>query len=323
MEMKDKFMIYLSAFLIVFIIVYTLIPRLRQLAFKIDFVDKPTERKKHLEPVPLLGGLGIFIGFISGYLIFIRPINTKFIAILISSFLILSIGIVDDFYKTRSKEFPVSPRLIIQVLSAIIVYKAGIVFYGFTNPFTHTYVLLPVYIQFLLSVTWILGVTTVINWSDGMDGLAGSLSTISASTLFLVALAKGQHNSAMMAILLIGAALGFLKYNRHPAQIFMGDSGANFLGFILGIIALDGAFKQTTLISILIPILALGVPIFDNIFVIIKRFLDGKPIYKADATQIHHRLLSTGLNQKQVVTAISLLSVCLSLLSIILLLLKV
>lgn len=323
MDVKGKFMIYLSAFLVVFIIVYSLIPHLRTLAFKLDFVDKPTERKKHIEPIPLLGGLGIFIGFISGYLIFIRPINTKFIAILISSFLILSIGMVDDWYKTRSKEFPVSPRLVIQILSAIIVYKAGIVFYGFTNPFTHTYVLLPVWLQFILSVTWILGVTTVINWSDGMDGLAGSLSAISASTLFVVALAKDQHSSAMMAILLIGAALGFLKYNKHPAQIFMGDSGANFLGFILGIIALDGAFKQATLISIFIPILALGVPIFDNIFVIIRRFLDGKPIYKADATQIHHRLLSTGLNQKQVVTTISLLSVCLSLLSIILLLLKV
>lgn len=323
MEMEGKTMIYFSAFLVVFIVVYLLIPQLRILAFKIAFVDKPTERKKHIEPVPLLGGLGIFIGFISGYLIFIRPINTKFIAILISSFLVLSIGIIDDWYKTKSKEFPVSPRLVIQILSAIIVYKAGIVFYGFTNPFTHTYVLLPVWIQFVLSVTWLLGVTTVINWSDGMDGLAGSLATISASTLFLVALAKGQHNSAMMAMLLIGAALGFLKYNKHPAQIFMGDSGANFLGFILGIIALDGAFKQTTLISIFIPILALGVPIFDNIFVIIRRFSDGNPIYKADATQIHHRLLSTGLNQKQVVTAISLLSVCLSLVSIILLLLEV
>lgn len=316
-------MIYLSAFLVVFIIVYSLIPRLRQLAFKIGFVDKPTERKKHTEPVPLLGGLGIFIGFVSGYAIFIKPIDIKFLAILFASFLVLSIGIVDDWYKTRSKEFPVSPRLIIQILSAIIVYKSGIVFYGFTNPFTHTYIFLPVWLQFILTVTWILGVTTVINWSDGMDGLAGSLVTISAATLFVVALAKVQPDSAMMAILLISATLGFLRYNRYPAQIFMGDSGANFLGFILGIIALDGAFKQATLISIFIPILALGVPIFDNIFVIIKRFLDGKPIYKADATQIHHRLLSTGLNQKQVVTAISLLSVCLSLLSIILLLLKV
>lgn len=323
MDVKGKLMIYLSAFLVVFIIVYSLIPRLRILAFKIGFVDKPTERKKHTEPVPLLGGLGIFIGFVSGYAIFIKPIDTKFLAILFGSFLVLSIGIVDDWYKTRSKEFPVSPRLIIQILSAIIVYRAGIVFYGFTNPFTHTYIFLPVWLQFILTVTWILGVTTVINWSDGMDGLAGSLATISASTLFVVALAKGQSGSAMMAILLVGSALGFLKYNKHPAQIFMGDSGANFLGFILSITALDGAFKHATLISIFIPILALGVPIFDNIFVIIKRFLDGKPIYKADATQIHHRLLSTGLNQKQVVTAISLLSVCLSLLSIIILLLNI
>lgn len=170
---------------------------------------------------------------------------------------------------------------------------------------------------------WIVGVTTVINWSDGMDGLAGSLSAIAGSTLFVVALAKGQSDSALISVLIVGAALGFLRYNRHPAQIFMGDSGANFLGFMLGIVALNGAFKQATLISISIPVLALGVPILDNLFIVIKRFFKGEPIYKADASQIHYRLLSSGLNQRQTVAFISLVSLCFSLLSIIILLLKV
>lgn len=314
---------YLLAFSIVFAVVYIAIPRLSTFANKIDFVDKPTERKKHDVPIPLLGGIGIFLGFIVGYLLFVNPKDTKFVAILISSLMILSIGVVDDWYKTRSKEFSVVPRLAVQIAAAVIVYSSGIVFKGVTNPFTHRFVLFPSAIQFILTITWILGVTTVINWSDGMDGLAGSLSAISGFTLFIVALVKGQPDSAMMAVILVGATLGFLKYNKHPAEIFMGDSGANFLGFILGIIALDGAFKQTTLVSILIPILTLGVPIFDNLFVIFKRFINGKPIYKADATQLHHRLLATGLNQRQVVIAINLVSICLSLLSIIILLLNI
>lgn len=306
-----------------FLIVYFLIPHLRKLAVKLNFLDMPTERKKHKEPVPLLGGVGIFAGFIFTYFVFVTPFNRESVSVLIGSLLVLSIGLVDDWYKHKGIEFPALPKFLVQVLAAIIVYSSGIVFRGFTNPFTHEYILLPPVVQFLLSITWLEGVTTVINFSDGMDGLAGSLSAISGSTLFVVALAKGQPDSAIMAIILVGATLGFLRYNKHPAQIFMGDSGATFLGFILGVIALDGAFKQTTMISLFIPILALGVPIFDNLFVVFKRFMNKKPIYKADTSQIHYRLLSEGLNQKQVVIFICLVSVCLNLFSIILLLLKV
>lgn len=315
-------MLYVYAFLTVFLIVYCITPILSRFAFKLDFLDKPTERKKHKEPIPLFGGLAILTGFIVGYLIFIKPIEQKFISVLLASIMVFAIGLVDDWHKTKGKEFPIWPRITTHILAAILIYSSGIVFRGYTNPFTHRYILLPVWVQFFLSITWILGMTTVINWTDGVDGLAGSLSTMSASTLFVVALAKGQPASAVMSAILAGSTLGFLKYNRHPAKVFMGDSGANFLGFILSIIALDGAFKQTTVVSILIPILALGVPIFDNIFVVVNRFLKGRPIYQADATQIHHRLQSSGLNPKQVVTFLCLVSMCFSLLSIIILILK-
>lgn len=314
---------YLLILLVGFLIVFILTPYMKKVAFKTNFVDLPTKRKKHEAPMPLLGGVSIFIGFFITCIIFVRPFDKKFFSIFIASMLILLIGLVDDFYKTRGKEFGIAPRLVVQIIAATIVYKAGIVFQGYNNPFTHSYIVLPQILQFSLSIIWIIGVTTVINWCDGMDGLAGSLSAISATTLFVVALVKGQPDSAAMSILLVGVTIGFLRYNKHPAQIFMGDSGANFLGFMLGIIALDGAFKQTTIISILIPILALGVPIFDNIFVIIKRFLDGKPIYKADRSQIHYRLASKGMNEIQVVSFICLISTCLCLLSIILLLLKI
>lgn len=294
-----------------------------QLSLKLNFVDKPTKRKKHHEPIPLLGGVGIFIGFMSGYFTFFRPIDNRSMSLIVASILILLIGIVDDWHKTNGKEFSVYPRLFVHIISAIIVYSSGVVFNGFTNPLTHQYVVLPVFMQFILSIMWIVGVTTVINWSDGIDGLAGSLSAIAGSTLFVVALAKGQSDSALLSVLIVGVSLGFIRYNRYPAQIFMGDSGANFLGFILGIVALDGAFKQATLISLSIPVLTLGVPIFDNLIIVVKRFFRGESIYRADASQIHHRLISSGLSPKQAVIHISLISVCLSLLSIIILLLKV
>lgn len=313
---------YLLAFLAAFVIVYLLIPPLRKLAIKIDFVDRPTSRKIHKEPVPHLAGIGIFAGFILTYFCIMKEFDKQSVAVLIGSILILSIGIIDDWYKTHGKDFPALPKMLVQVLAAVIVYRAGVVFTGFNNPFNDHYVLLPKVIQFLLSVTWIFGVTTVINFVDGLDGLAGGISAISSLTLFVVALAKGQVESALMAIILTGAALGYLRYNRFPAKVYMGDAGATFLGYILGIISLDGAFKQATVLSLFIPILALGVPILDNIYVVIKRIIEGKPAYIADRSQVHYRLLSTGLKPKQVVTLLYLVSVCFSLTSIVLLLLK-
>lgn len=314
---------YFLAFLLIFLIVCFLTPLLIRLGVKLNFVDMPTERKKHKGATPLTGGIGIFIGFFCGYLLFIKDFDKSFFYLILASSLVFSIGLVDDWYKSKRKEFSVLPRLIIQILSAILIYKGGIVFNGFTNPISHEYIVLPTILKFTLTITWILGVTTVINWSDGLDGLSGSLSAIATSTLFIVALAKNQELSAMMAVSLLAALLGFLKYNKYPAKIFIGDSGANFAGFILAIIALDGAFKQATLISLVIPILALGVPIFDNIYVIIKRLLNGHPIYMADATQLHHRLISKGLNSRQTLGFILLISVCLNLFSIIILLLKI
>ncbi|MEQ8198122.1 MAG: MraY family glycosyltransferase [Clostridiaceae bacterium] len=305
------------------LIVYLIIPFLMKLSVKYGFLDKPTKRKKHRNPIPLCGGVGMFIGFFLIYFVMGGNFFPKEkVSIFIASLAILAIGMVDDFYKSRGKEFPIYPRLIVQILAAILVYKSGIAFTGFTDPFTEQYVQLHVALQFILTITWIFGVTTVINWSDGMDGLAGSLSAISSTTLFVVALAMRQPDSAMICIILVGAILGFLKYNRHPAKVFMGDSGANFLGFILGIIALDGAFKQATVLSLVIPILALGVPIFDNIFVLFKRFSEGKPIYQADRSQIHFRLQEKGLTTNQVVLYICAISLGLSIISLILLFIK-
>ncbi|GAA0134128.1 MraY family glycosyltransferase [Paenibacillus sp. YSY-4.3] len=317
--------IYVVSLIMSFLIVYLLIPPFGRLAFRLDFVDKPrkdVERKLHREPIPLTASYVIFIGFFVTYLAIGREFNMETLAIFIGGVLLLVIGTLDDWYKTKGKDFPALPKLIVQVSAAVIVYASGISFTGFFNPISGEYVVLPGILQCILTILWIFGVTTVINFSDGLDGLAGGLSAISAITLFIVALTKGQSTSAIMAIILVGVTLAYLRYNKPPAKIFMGDAGATFLGFILAVIALDGAFKQATVLSLFIPVLALGVPIFDNIFVVIKRFLQGKSIYEADASQVHYRLLRAGLTHRQTVMFLMLISTCLCLSSIILLLIQ-
>ena len=312
--------ILISSFLIVCILMLTLI----KLSNKYGFTDKPTGRKKHDNPISLIGGVPMFISFFFVYLIFINKLAyiKESIIILIASTMVFIIGLLDDYNKTKSLEFPITPRLIIQIIAAIFIYKSGIVFIGFANPFTGNYIILHKFLQLILTVMWIFGVTTVINWIDGIDGLAGSIVSISATSMFIIALIKGENVSASIAIALVGMTLGFLIFNKYPAKVFMGDSGANFLGFILAIIALEGAFKQTTTLSILIPILILGIPIFDNIFVILKRIKRKKPIYKADRSQVHYRLLEKGLSINQTVTYLCVLSIFLSLISILIFLFK-
>ena len=314
---------YLLATIIAFSTVFILTPILMKLAFKYNFTDKPTKRKKHKGETPLCGGIALFIGFfISYFIVFHHYSFDEKYGIFIGSLLILIIGVVDDYYKSIGKEFGITPRLIVQLLAAVIVFKSGISFEGFKNPFTDEYITLSPIVQFVLTITWIFGVTTVINWSDGMDGLAGGLSFISAMTFAATAIILGQPPSLLFSLITAGVVLAFLYYNRYPAKVFMGDSGANFLGFILSIIALDGAFKGATILSLMIPILALAVPIFDNIFVIFKRFSEGKPIYQADRSQIHYRLQEKGLNTNQIVRFISIISLTCSVISILLLLIK-
>jgi len=313
---------YILAMLVSLLIALITMPFLMKLASKLQFTDKPNKRKQHKKPTPLCGGIALYIGFFVSYFIFVRDDLKQQITVFVAATMIVLIGLIDDWYKTKGKEFPIFPRLVIQLLSAILVFKAGIVFEGFTNPITSQFIELNQTIQFLLTITWIFGVTTVINWSDGMDGLAGGLSLISAITFFLAAIILKQPESVLVSIILTGAILGFLYYNKFPAKVFMGDSGANFLGFILSITALDGAFKQTTVMSLFIPILALAVPIFDNLFVIFKRFSEGKPVYQADRSQIHFRLEEKGFSTVQVINYIMLISFMFSAISIVLLLLK-
>jgi UDP-N-acetylmuramyl pentapeptide phosphotransferase/UDP-N-acetylglucosamine-1-phosphate transferase len=317
---------YGVAFLVIFIMVLILMPIFSKIAARLDFTDKPTERKKHKFPVPLSGGVAMFIAIVVGFLAFVLfadGADPALWAVLGGAAMIVSVGLVDDFSKARGKEFPVWPRLAVQIGAASLAFFAGVRFSGFTNPFTETYVYLPYTLQFILTVLWFVGLITAFNFMDGLDGLSGLLAMVSGATFFVVALYMNQPESAFMAVIFVAAVSGFLRYNLPPARVYMGDSGAYLLGFMLAAISLHGAFKQATVISLTIPMLAMGVPIFDSLLVVVRRVLARKPAHIADSsniTHIHFRLLKNGMKPSHAVMLIFLLSACLNLASIIILL---
>lgn len=320
-------MIEWIAGLLAFAVTWVSIPPLRKIAIRSNFVDKPNQRKIHREPLPLLGGVGMFIGFVAATLLtfhFWPQEHTVYVGLLIGAALLFGIGLIDDYSKTRGRDFPALPRFITQIAAAGVVALFGGTVHGFSVPLpTHThYIEFPPYLSILVTVVWIVGVVNVFNFLDGVDGLAGGIAAISAITLLFIALVKGDISSAVWAASVAGAALGFLRHNFYPARIIMGDAGSTLLGFLLASIAVIGAFKSATVISIFVPVLALGVPIFDALRVVVNRALTGKPVYKPDKTHVHHRLLDMGLTQIQTVAVMYLVSLCFSLVSMIVVLLQ-
>lgn len=312
---------FLLTIIISYTISYILIPIFGKIAYKLGFLDQPTKRKAHEKPIPLLGSVGIFIAFFVSYFSMNPQINNKNAIILISSLLIIMIGIIDDWYKTKSIEFPVLPRLLTYIFCASMIYMCEIKVNGINFMGSIGYVMFPEVVSYVLTVLWIVGLIVVINWVDGLDGLAGGISAIATMTFYILAIVKKQPISAFMSSAMIGSILGYLRYNMPPARIYMGDSGATFIGFMISIISLDSAFKQATVITIFIPILALGVPIFDNLRVVIKRKMMGNSIYKADRLQMHNQLKDKGIDGKLINLIIYLASACLNLLAIIIFLL--
>lgn len=305
---------YLLPFGFAFFSVFIFVPIIRKIAYNLNFVDIPNSRKVHKEPIPLLGGLAIYIGYILSIWLW-SDSNELNLIISITGFMVVGIGLLDDYYKTRKKEFPALPKLIIQIIAALLLFALGIKIEAISSLHSEIINFTPG-ISLLVSLLWILGLMNMINFLDGLDGLASGISLISATTLFLIAFIKGQESIALLLVILMGVNLGFLKYNFYPAKIFMGDSGSLFLGLILAIISIEGALKSATLLSIMMVVFALGVPFFDTVIVLINRWKNKKPLYIADQTHAHHRLLNRGFNQKQAVTIIYVISIIFSLISI-------
>ncbi len=270
-------------------------PIVRRLAFKIDAVDIPKDnRRVHKEPMPLIGGLAIAIGVFAGILAFM-PIDRTTISILLGGLVIIIAGIVDDIKELKPKY-----KMLFQILAAIILIFGDVKIDFITNPFANGSGL--VYLNWLsipITIFWVVGITNTLNFIDGLDGLSAGVAMISSLSLMIVAARFNYTSVIILAASVAGACLGFLPFNFNPAKIFMGDTGAMFLGFMLAVISIEGVMKSAAAIAVIAPILILGVPIFDTTFAICRRLLNGQSVAAADKGHLHHRLLNRGFSQKK------------------------
>lgn len=290
-------------FIFALFLAWFITPIMRRIAIKNNILVNPGGRRIHTRPTPQWGGLAIYAGFAISSIVFLlltKNFSVSAIGLIVSGAIIVTMGMLDDVHELS----PIAQSIYI-VIAAIVAISFGIRIQFLTNPFSEMKIVhLPIYISWPLTIIWIFGVTKPVDFMDGLDGLASGIGAIAASTLGIMAYYSGQHNVAIMAIALSGACIGFLRFNFNPAKIFMGTGGSQFIGFALAIISIIGAFKVAAAMAIVIPILVLGIPIFDGLFVMLRRLAKGQSISSADKSHIHHRLLKLGLSQKQAVLVI-------------------
>lgn len=295
---------YVVALLVAWLATDLLIPHVVRLAKLIGKMDEPDPRKVHKEPIPRLGGIAIFLGSICALVVLelLQPgfftKQTHWYGIIIGSSLMFLLGVIDDL-KTLSAKF----KFVFQIGVALIAYYMGVKILVLSNPLGGMLVL-PEWLSVAMTVFWLVGITNTINLIDGLDGLAAGVSMIAGITLSIIAMQTNQYLGAVIILTLVGSTIGFLRYNFNPAKIFMGDSGSLFLGFTLAAISITGVLKLAATVTILLPLLILGVPILDTTFAIVRRALSGKPIFQPDKGHLHHRLLGIGLSQRRVVIVI-------------------
>ncbi|WRP08916.1 MraY family glycosyltransferase [Rossellomorea aquimaris] len=291
-----------------FLLTLGITPLVKKLAYKVGATDQPNVRKVHQKIMPRLGGLAIYIGFIAGFLI-LRPEDPYAGAIILGSAVILLTGMADDI-------FELSPRLKLlgQLTAAFTVVLGGVQIEFINLPFGG--VLEFGMFSIPITILWIVGITNAINLIDGLDGLAAGVSTIGLATIGFMAMLKGDVFVMSLALILIVSTLGFLYFNFHPAKIFMGDTGALFLGYMIAVLSMLG-FKNVTMISLIVPLIILGVPISDTFFAIIRRIVNKSPLSAPDKSHLHHCLLRIGFTHKQTVIIIYAIAAMFSLAAII------
>lgn len=304
-----------AALLAAAIISFITTPVVRSLAFKIGAVDVPRDnRRMHKRPIPRMGGLAIFFGFLLSTLLFV-PLKTHWRGMLLGAVIIVVLGIFDDIYA-----LPAKPKFLVQILAALVAVYMGNRIEILSNPnlfSSDPYWTLGV-LSIPISVLWIVGVTNAVNLIDGLDGLACGVSTISSMSMLVIALTVSEPDVAFLMAALAGGCIGFLPYNLNPAKIFMGDTGSTFLGFVLATVSVQGLFKSYAIISFVVPFLMLGLPIFDTCFAILRRVAHGQSPMSPDRGHIHHRLIDMGFSQKQAVAVLYVISAILGLSAVLL-----
>ena len=288
---------------------FALTPLVKRLAYKIGAVDIPKDKRRmHDHPIPRLGGLAIFIGFVITVLIFSQA-DRQLRGILLGACLIVAVGVVDD-----SHPLGAGIKFILQIVAALIAVWHGVVIQAIASPFPFGEPYWDFGIMAVpITVIWIVAVTNSVNLIDGLDGLADGVSTIAAITMLIIALLMGNLEMAAICAALAGGCIGFIPYNRNPAKIFMGDTGSTFLGFVLATVSVTGLFKLYAIISFVVPFIILGFPIFDTVSAFTRRILKGQNPMKADRSHTHHKLIDMGMNQKQAVATLYLIATVLGL----------
>ncbi|MBS5651394.1 MAG: undecaprenyl/decaprenyl-phosphate alpha-N-acetylglucosaminyl 1-phosphate transferase [Clostridiales bacterium] len=290
-------------------------PIVKSFAYKLGAIDVPKdERRMHKVPIPRMGGLAIFLGFIISVLLFVE-VDDQMKGILLGSVIIVVMGIIDDITPLRA-----SLKFVIQILAALIPVYYGVQITCISNPnlFSDNPYWNFGWLSIPITVIWIVGLTNAVNLIDGLDGLAIGVSSISALTMLAIAILVAEPQVAVIMAALVGACIGFMPYNMNPAKIFMGDTGSTFLGYILACITIQGLFKFYAVISFVVPFLILGLPIFDTMFAIIRRISHGQNPMAPDRSHVHHRLIDMGLNQKQAVAVLYVISAILGLSAVVL-----
>lgn len=310
----------LVRFILLALIVATLIsfgttPLVKKMAYKVGAIDVPKDsRRMHKVPIPRLGGLAIFLGFILSVLLF-AEIDRSTRGILIGSIMIVILGVLDDIMALRAL-----PKFLVQIAAAGVAVYYGNVIQFISNPVLTSasrYLNLGNW-AIPLTIVWIVAITNAVNFIDGLDGLAVGVSAISSATLLVTAILVSEGNVAVIMAALLGACLGFIPYNMNPAKIFMGDTGSTFLGYILATVSIQGLFKMYAIISFAVPFLILGLPIFDICFAILRRLAKGQNPMHADRGHVHHRLIDMGFNQKQAVAIAYMITAILGLAAVVL-----
>ena len=304
-----------GALLIAGVIAFAATPLVKSLAYKVGAIDVPKDnRRMHKTPIPRLGGLAIFIAFLFAVLIF-AEIDRQMQGILLGAIMIVVLGVMDDIMTLRAL-----PKFLVQIAAAGVVVYHGCTIQFFSNPnvFSDVAYINLGWLAAPVTIIWIVAITNAVNFIDGLDGLAVGVSAISTASLLVIALMVAEMNVSIILAALLGACIGFIPYNKNPAKIFMGDTGATFLGFILACLSIQGLFKLYAIISFAVPFLILGIPIFDICFAFLRRIAKGQNPMVADRGHVHHRLIDMGFNQKQAVAISYMLTAILGLAAVLL-----
>lgn len=316
MIMENRLIGYVVlALLVALVISFLMTPVVKTFAYKVGAIDVPKDgRRMHKVPIPRLGGLAIFIGFMVSILLFV-DITSEMKSILLGAVIIVVLGVVDDIMA-----LPAMLKFVIQIIAALIPATHGVVIQVLSNPniFSDSPYWVLGWLSVPFTVLWIVAITNAVNLIDGLDGLANGVSAISATTVLVIAILGSENQVAVVMAALVGACVGFMPYNLNPAKMFMGDTGATFLGYILATMSIQGLFKFYAIVSFAVPFLILGLPIFDTAFAFIRRIAHGQSPMKADRSHIHHRLIDMGLNQKQAVATLYVISGILGLSAVVL-----